>query len=37
VCQEFTTTGLTTRKKFIGFMVLVLKKGNSYEERIAAF
>ena len=35
--QEFTTTGLTARNKFIGFVVLVIKKYNSYEEGIAAF
>ena len=37
VRQEFTTTGLTARNKFIGFVVLVIKKYNSYEEGIAAF
>jgi hypothetical protein len=36
VSQEFTTSGLTTRNKFIGFVVLVIKKYNSYEEGITA-
>jgi hypothetical protein len=34
VTQEFTTTGLTARNKFIGFVVLVIKSATPVKKEL---